>query len=639
MIKLLALLAFLATSAFAVPAAPEILPVGLGGTGGGSGGVSGPVDANISCRRPDGTTVAGGAATTGYWGEGVICTARTSTVSSVQINVGTSFDPSVTVKWTFANNDRPAEVLAGKTWDMNVAYGHWASTSLTPSSYTLEIATINISARVCAIVAGARVCDTSETVTFAVQNPDDITLASQTICYGDDANCTNDTGASALWVNGGSGATANTVIQACNAGVYKYVMLKGGVTFSASANNITVGGQRCLVRSYGTGAAIISTTIASGALVSATNASCQSYVFNNVDFSGPGGLGARLLTVNSSTGCITFGDGETVATAGKEFMGLVQNSGGRDVHFHGFDHPTDSGVNPGYLAVYLKGEHFTFVGGSIGDSGEHLIRFPNAKGVVIDANSFSGQTATKAIIAWRGDPTFASYSGDGSISRNVFTGTVSGTPPIEFNNDNSGALTEATKHFHTDLVYNLFRQAGQNNVPRSPTQSDAGPCACGEEFAYNRYQRNIVEAFGYDSGTSRLLEVAGGAANLSIFHDVAFDENILSGPGDDDSPMAFTSISGVTRATNNLCWENGTGSCGDTFSNYAQDATNVTKSDATDPWDRDGVAPGTLTNATYDDFLITGASSVINLGGTSSWEEDIEGEASTGATEPGVDWE
>jgi hypothetical protein len=83
-------------------------------------------------------------------------------------------------------------------------------------------------------------------------------------------------------------------------------------------------------------------------------------------------------------------------------------------------------------------------------------------------------------------------------------------------------------------------------------------------------------------------------------------------------------IGGTVVIKNNVCYENGAGSC-DLFPNYTEDATNVAKT--SDPWDRDGAAPGTDASFNMADVLITHASSLANAGSVTAYPTDVEGES------------
>jgi hypothetical protein len=607
-------------------------------TGVSVGTVSGGVVARFDCSSYSQSAQEGGSITLKY-GDPIQCVASRSTVSGAPVN-DAGYVPEVWFDWNWNDSSLGTKSVGGRTIDLDRSIGLVASHAYLPSTFadtcgggtnTLKTLTLTVYA----VVSGAR-SSGSATLAVCVENP--ATTWPNPVAYCNDANCADDDFSSVVQpgtpTHGGNGTALETILQACGSGS-KRILVEGGLTWSTASTGITVGSNRCLVQSYGGSNAKWQFTAGTTAAAISANTTCGGYTIIGVTFAG-NGAGPRAVGPSTTNGgCLTIINSQTSGVGGEEFDSFEQHgTSGKKFSFFNLNIPSGSILGGAtHLAFFSYGTNFTYLGGDIASSGEHHIRFPSMQIATIDGVNFTNQATTKNFISWRHDcnssPTCTgpSYSGTGTISRSSFYGIASGGQFITFNDDGSGALTEATKAYDVDLLDNIFAKTTSTSVPRDPIGSVVGDCDCGEEMKRFRYFRNATDSFSFDSGSARL--VAFGATGGTQVDQMSFIGNVMSGPGDANTVTMFSQGgAGWTSLVhyNNVCWENGAGSC-DLFTAVSEDATDKNLT-GTDPWDRDGVSPGTLASFDWPDVLITSSNATIKgVGVVAPYPTDIEGES------------
>ena len=653
--KFLAALLLTAASFFSFPAnATGISATGTSWNkttvgGGGGGGTSANIAAAINCRS-FGQTASSTESSSGTlnikYATPMMCWASATTVSGIAIN-STGWVPNVFVSWNWDDGSLGTVNRAGINWDLGKSVGLIAAHAFKPSVYaescnggtnSLHVVTATISS----VIAGVRESD-SATMNVCVENPDVTWAGAKTICYNDGtlgSGCP--AGATDNGDATGSAALAAAIRKCETDGDTRRILFKGGVLYSTSSTNFSLGSQSCYIGTYGTGKAELNFTDASrGNTIFSMNTTCGGYRIDNVFISGTGDGNRMTGGGQPDSGCIAFIDSGIPNTAGKALGSAMQSDPtgaglNQEFYFIKFDYQQHGGYAPSQLnSFFIYGRYIAFVGTVVTKSGEHNIRFPQANFVVVDATYFDGATGGltgRHLLAIRNDcggtgscPNSA-FDDTIAVTRNEFRGDDIGSSLIEMLDDGSGTLTESAKTYDVDFIYNIFAKHTSGSTPRSPIEiRGMGQCGCGEEFKRVRLLYNALDAFSFDSSASRLLDIPNGPTNAGV-NDMAFIGNVLSGTGDANSPIAVSNAGPANFvANNNVCFENGSGSCGDIFPNITETGDNVTF--ISDPWDRDGIAPPTLDSFNWSAVLITHSSSLVGGAVTAARLTDIEDEA------------
>ncbi|MDX2093418.1 MAG: hypothetical protein SFX73_36575 [Kofleriaceae bacterium] len=603
------------------------------------------------------------------YGEPVWFWACDTTVNGTAINC-TNWVPETFVSWDFDDTSLGTVSRGGRTVDLGKAVGLIATHAFKPSTFaeTCNGGTNSlhaVSGRIDSLVGGSRATGTV-TVNVCVEKP--ATTYGNPIAYCDDANCADDAGVPAGATHGGNGTDLATILNSCDAAP-KWIVLEGGVTFSTGSTGITMGANKCLIQSYGSGRAKLkfTSTSSSSTAINANDANCAGIVFDNVTFAGSGS-GPRLIgTTEQDVGCWNLLDSATSTTAGEEFAALsivdigAPNPNGvmSEAAFIKFDYA--SAPAAGLAQTFIYGNYVAFVGGEISHmnahpSAEHAIRLPQWNYVVIDAmrladqqycrsNSLgcsgeSGATA-KSLITLRQDcggttscPNSPSASVF-SISRNYLlayhdvANDRSGTDPIEMCTPGTGG-SEQTKCYDGDLIDNVFTyEDGPGANPDQYVNLQGGGSA-GAELKRLRFIGNMADLSSMTSTNSRFITI-GGADDVAVIGNVIVDTDTAS--------TARVMANGSTQldvVKNNLCVDSG--NLCDMFPAFAEDTSNNVEV-TSDPFDRDGVAPGKYLTFDVPDVLITHASAIAGAGVVSARPTDVEGESIPQSSdyEPGVD--
>lgn len=592
--------------------------------------------------------------------------AEDTTVNGTAVN-GTGWVPEVFFDWTFGDDNGLGSVTRGGiARNLGRGIGVIAATAFKPTTWgeTCGGGSNNslqeISLEGTALHSSAREGD-SAVMEVCVRNP------AQTwptpVCYGDDADCTNDAGVPAGATHGGTTATdLATILNSCDS-TSRWIVLKGGATFSTGSTSITMGAQKCLIQSYGTGRAKLhfTSTSSSSTALAINDANCAGVIFDNVTVAG-GGTGPRLVGATGGTGCYAFVDSASSLTAGEEFSSIsVTTSSIQDeAYFIKFDYASDAGG--GLAAVYIWGDHTAFVGGEISGmnahvSAEHAIRMAQWNYVVIDAMKLADQqycrqnnpppctseggTAAKSLVTLRQDcggtgcPNHPSASFF-AITRNEVIAHPGGTDPFEICTPGSGG-NEPTECYDGDVGQNLYTYESLTGPTGATTENDfffnfQGGGSAGTTIQRVRIWQNAFDASAIDAGSSRTYNLGAVDADLAVLGDVIV--NTQSGKSSTFSVFTGGS-SAVDVAKNNVCYDNQAGSTCDVFPGFAESSDNKSIDSGTSPWT---VTPGQFTAFDMTDLIPANAGALDDAGVLDPITVDVSGDARPQgtATEPGV---
>lgn len=595
---------------------------------------AGPVAARLDCRS-FGQTATNGGTLNIDWATPMMCWATGSTVSGVAVN-GAGWVPDVFFDWDWDDNSLGSVTRGGIPMDLGTSVGLVAAHAFKPTAFTEScnggtnsLHTVKLT--VSSVVNGVRESDTA-TLNVCVENPRTTWPAPVAFC--DDANCADDPGVPAGAVHGGNLPDLATILRYCDTNGSARVVLEGGVTFSTGSARISVGGQSCLIESYGSGKARMhfTSTSSSSPAISADNSRCAGYRLNNLEFAGSG-AGPRLIAGSSGTGCFALIDSKVSSRPGEELSSLTtaDPSGNgliREAYYIKFtyDHHV-SGLN----AIYIWGDYVAFVGGEISQTGEHMIRMPQWTYLVVDAMRFPNQVRSKHILAIRQQcqstaPPCAAFahSSQGTVSRSEFLGSADGAAPIQFNGNGGGTDMAVTDD--VDVVRNSFAWA-------APTAADQfilldSPTSTSATNRFRFIQNALDMTMMNSSSANRLVQ------SLARLDDFAFLGNVIYRSGGTQVwTISNTPSTGVYAVKNNVCYENGSGRC-DQFPGVAESADNI--SVAADPFDGAAGEPGTSASFGFDDLRITPSSVLANKGALDSIPRDMLGVARTGAPDVGL---
>ena len=593
----------------------------------------------------------------------VFLMAEDTTVNGVAVN-GTGWVPEAFFDWTFGDDNGLGTVTRGGiARDLGRGVGVITATAFKPTTWGetcgggSDNSLQEISLEATGFHSSARETD-SATMTLCVRNP------SQTwptpVCYGDDANCADDAGVPAGATHGGTNATdLATILNSCDS-TSRWIVLKGGVTFSTGSTGITMGARKCLIQSYGTGRAKLrfTSTSSSSTALAINDAACAGVIFDNVTVAGSG-TGPRLVAATGGTGCYAFVDSASSLTAGEEFSSVsVTSSAIQDeAYFIKFDYASDAGG--GLAAVYIWGDHTAFVGGEISGmnahiSAEHAIRMAQWNYVVIDAMKLADQqycrqfactgesgTAAKSLVTLRQDcggttscPNFPSASFF-AITRNEVVAHPGGTDPFEVCTPGSGG-SEQTKCYDGDVGQNLYTYESDTG-PTGPSGNDfffnfQGGGSAGTTIERVRIFQNALDASALDAGSTRTYNLGALGTDLAVLGDVVVNTK----SGKTSTFSVYTGGSGATDvAKNNVCYDSQSGSTCDVFPGFAESSDNKSIDSGTSPWT---VTPGQFTAFDMTDLIPANGGALDDAGTLDPITLDVSGDVRPQgtATEPGV---
>jgi hypothetical protein len=614
-----------------------------GGIIGAPTGGSSNITASFDCRSFGQTASAGGSLNISYKTP-LNCWASASTVSGVSVNgttgtFGESFVPEVWFDWNWDDSSQGTASRTATAWDLGKAVGVVASHVYAPSTFvetcnggTNSAHTLTLT--VYSLVSGVRESD-SATLSVCVENP--ATTWPAPVAYCDDADCSNDSFASLVNpgtpIHGGNGTDLATILQYCEANGSHRVLVEGGVTF-ATASAFNINNNSCLVESYGGSKATFDFNV-STARIDLTG--CAKMRISGVTFTA-NDADVSLFLAGNAEGCVLLDDWNVATGAGERLSAVIHSGGGgsspnlTEFVFNNFDftaHCVAVGCN--LNAFYIQTEHSSWINGQITATGEHNIRWPNYRWVVVDAMYLADAQPTKHLLAMRQNCgslalcTDETSSHTAAITRSELRPSDDSAVAVQLNNDGSGATDEWTQTFDLDFIENVFAKISDANAtPRVYIDPENGPDS---DLGRIRLVLNAADLTWMDSSTESDIHNTRGGTDYYVAG------NAVSCVGNCANTRSIVrdSMTGSTVVKNNVCYESGAGAC-DLFPSYAESADNLACT--TDPWDRDGAAPGTDATFTFADVGIT-SSAPANCGGVSlkgggvitAYPTDFEGES------------
>ena len=629
---------------------------------GGSANISVQIDYRSFGQTGTATEGSPGSVTLDY-GAPIWLWASDSTISGTAVN-DAGWVPEAWFAWDFDDASLGTITRGGRTVDLGKGVGLITAHAFKPASFTTCAGDAGkqsvIRLDVSGLVSASRETDAA-LLTACVRDPH--VTHGNPVAYCDDANCADDAGVPSGTTHGGNGTDLATILNSCDAAP-KWIVLEGGVTFSTGSTGITMGANKCLIQSYGTGRAKLkfTSTSSSSTAINVNDAACAGVVFDNVTFAGSGS-GPRLVGGDTDTGCFNLLDSATSTTAGEELAALIivdptGNGVMSEAAFIKFDYASDPAA--GLAQTFIYGNYTAFVGGEISHmnqhpSAEHAIRLPQWSHVVIDGMllkdqqycrnsgvgcSNEGGTTAKSLITLRQD-CGGTTSCPNSPSAEIFSiarseliayhdvaNDRSGTDPIEVCTPGTGG-SEQTKCYDGDFIDLVFTyEDGPGANPDQYINLQGGGSA-GAELKRLRFWGNMADLSSMTSTNSRLITI-GGADDVAVIGNVIVDT--------DSAGTARVIANGTTQidvAKNNLCVDSG--NLCDPFPGITESADNVEVT--ADPFDRDGAAPGKYLTFDVPDLLITHSSAIAGDGVITARPTDVEGEATGQSSdyEPGAD--
>ena len=604
---------------------------------GGAG--TGAIVANFSCKS-FGQSVSDGGTLNISYKTPINCWGSASTVSGVAVNgttgtAGESFVPEVHFDWNWDDSSQGTASRTATAWDLGKAIGVTASHVYAPSTFaetcngganSLHTLTLTVTA----LVSGARASD-SETLSVCVENP--ATTWPTPRAYCDDADCSNDTFTGVVNAgtptHGGNGTALQTILAWCGANSSQRILVEN-ITWTATAA-AALGLNSCLIESYGASKATFDFNVGADRM---TLTGCAKMRISEVTISGDD-TNNMLLNASDGEGCVLFDDWNVSTTVGERLSGVV-HSGGQDLtelYFNNFDYEAGCSQGAGCTqnAFFLQADNSAFINGKITASGEHSIRFPNWRYVVVDSMYLAmpgTHTAGKDLLALRqdcrndDDATGLPCTDEASahtvaVTRSEFRPADDGAVAVQLSHDGNSGL-EGTQEFDLDFIGNVFAKVNDaNSLPRVYIDTDP---ANGFKLERLRFVRNAADLTWMDSSTESALHKPRGGTDYYIAG------NALSCEGNCANPRSVVDgvIGGAAVVKNNVGYA--VGGVFDLFPDYAESADN--QEETADPFDRDGAAPGTDASFTFADVLITSGNTAIKgQGVVSAYPTDVEGES------------
>lgn len=591
---LLLLLFAVGSSAQVTGASMTAASIGAPTVGGGGGGGGANVTAAIDCRSFGQTASDGGTLNIKY-ATPMMCWGTDSVVSGVAVN-GSGWVPETWFSWDWDDNSLGTVARGGLTVDLGKSIGMVAAHAFKPTSYAETCnggtnSSHTVTLTVYSIVGGLRESD-SASLTVCVEDP--ATTWPNPVAYCNDADCSNDSFTNVVNPgtpsNGGNLTDLATILDKCDSnGATGRILVEGGVTFT-TASKPTVGGQSCLVESYGTGNATLhfTATTTGHAIQVEDAAGCAGYRMNDLTFAGGGAstglIGGADSGGSANRGCYVLIDSHTSTTPGEEFGYLsVVDPAGTGVQTEGYYFKFDYTNTPsnGIAQFYIAGDYTAFVGGEISGvngnvNAEHNMRLPQWNYVVIDSTLLKDQqwdqpgpgATAKSLLTMRQDcggtsscPNHASASFY-AITRSEFIIHPDGTDPIE--QCTSGSGSEQTKCYDGDILENAFKSE-TTGVGADQYIHFQGGGSAGNEQKRIRLMQNAVDLSGLASTNSRFFTI-GSADDVAVIGNVIVDTAAAG--------TARVMGSGSTQldiVRDNGCFD--AGNLCDMFPSFAEDTT------------------------------------------------------------------
>jgi hypothetical protein len=608
------------------------------------------VSAEFSCRSFGQTASDGGTLNIKY-GTPMMCWATDSNVSGVTVN-DNGWVPEVWFDWNWDDNSLGTVTRAGRTIDLSHSVGLVAAHAFKPSVYaescnggTNSLHTVALT--VYSIVNGTRESDTS-TMNVCVENPS--TTWPAPVAYCGDSNCTDNPGVPAGAVHGGdTSVNLGTVLNSCDS-TSRWIALEGGQTFTTTSTAITMGGSRCLIKSFGTGQAKLKFTgNSNSAAIFANSPNCAGIVFDNVMFANTGNDAKKVVAGDSNTGCYNIMDSSVSHVVGEEFGSIAivdtpGNIGQDEGYFIKFTFDRIATGSP-WQGAYIRGRYTAFVGGEIShindvQSSEHNIRLPQWNYAVLDAMKFAdpqwrqggspyfGQ-GRKELLTFRHDCNTTTpnavcpsepFAGVMALTRNELINYAAGTGsnlsntfPVQWCTSGSGS-NEPTKCYDVDVIDNVTTWITDGGEQDQCYKISGGGLSGTEQKRF-RFFRNVCDMSAISG--DQMFQFSGTPSDIAISGNIA----INTFPNT-SSQYSITNSSAPTVFNGNGCYENQSLTTCNVAPGLTEDAT-CNPGVISNPF---SVTPGQFSSFDFTDVTIASGSAFDDKCTTPTpWPVDIVG--------------